>query len=527
MGESEHRNELIELLNVAEQFYHDYLLSDQAASAFQYLQDRGFDRGFMYGEQLGYAPKGSALTAEFLRRGYTERVAVETGLVDWGPSADFRHTVHDVFNDRIMIPIRDTHGVLVGFGARVVQEINGQSKYAVSRETSIHKKDETLYGLDKALASAERTGSKELIIADSYTDALMAWQYGINNVVGLCKTNLTPALVAELRRTFDRITVTVNPGKIRRKTPAAAVMLMRCGIIPRVAELPGKDLDETLFEYGYDDVAHRLETSKSLYDFVYAQTTKDLPEHVDVNAAHVVLRQLAPFFNHAESPGQKRLYAEETAKRLGVSPDVVTAYLASHGKQRMIPVDVTGTAPAELEVLANLLQRHAFAHAIEATFTPKDFTNPTYRAIFGYLTSEPVFTELSNGAYDRTDAEMMPLFFKQKILTTQEILAKDASATEAELAQAITMMNQLALYATAEEAILQLRRVHQERDLNDLASRIRGIHLGGKRDNANELLPFLQTYAAKWTAYARVCKEIESFTQPTSPEEPSDIEQPM
>lgn len=524
------RNELTALLEEAVTFYHDYLLADCAKEAYTHLQNRGFNPGFLYCEQIGYAPGGHVFCDEFLRRGYPERNLVAAGLIE--PNPDFPNRSHnefrDLFANRILFPLRNLEGILVGLGARVPNSTseNG-SKYTV-KENTLFKKDDILYGLDRAIAYARKTGNKKVVIVDSYTDALMAWQEGIENVVGLCKTTLTAQLVGELRKYFDTITVAINPGKIKRKTPAAAVMLMRHGILPRVAELPGKDFDEFLADEGARATLDLLTHSASLYDFVYRHTTKNLPEHVDVNAAQVVLRQLAPFFNHAESPAQKQLYLEETVKRLGVSRQVVNAYLAPGKKRSMIPVDITGTAPAELEVLANLLQRHAFAHTIQHTFEPNDFTNKTYRALFAYLTTE-VFDALSNGSFDKTDAQQMPLFFKQKTLTTAEILATTKEdVTEAELAQAITLMNVLPLYTTTDEAILNLQRVHKERDLSDLASRIRALNSAGQREGISEkdMLTLLQTYANKEGAYRRLCKELDSLKQSTSPEEPSSTEQP-
>ena len=176
------RQRLIEMHQVAEQYFRDQLQETEAQTAREYLTDRGFDREAVDRFSVGYAPRGWDNLLRTLRgRGFTTEEITASGLVSEG-----RRGVYDRFRGRIMWPIRDVTGRTIGFGARKLYEDDQGPKYLNTPETPLYRKSQVLYGLD--LAKREISRSKRVVIVEGYTDVMAAHLSGVGQAVATCGT---------------------------------------------------------------------------------------------------------------------------------------------------------------------------------------------------------------------------------------------------------------------------------------------------------------------------------------------------
>ncbi len=191
------RERLWELLARTAAFYERCLWeSSEAARAREYLLGRGLREESLREFHVGYAPSAwdRVLTAS-LRSGFSERELYATGLAQ--RSGAERGRVYDRFRARIMFPLADIRGRVLGFGARALRE--GQKpKYLNTSDNDVYHKGAHLYGADLARAHAAKAG--RTILCEGYTDVIALHQAGINNVVGLMGTALTPEQVGGLAR---------------------------------------------------------------------------------------------------------------------------------------------------------------------------------------------------------------------------------------------------------------------------------------------------------------------------------------
>ena len=199
--EEAERDKLREANEAAARFYHRALVSSEAGQrARRYLEERGLDLKPMQDFQLGYSPSGWDSLCQHLREhGHRDEELVAAGLAVEGERG-----LRDLFRQRIMFPINDMRGRVVGFGGRSLPsegEEEGQPKYLNTPQTVIFDKGSLLYALDKAKDHVRREGLA--VIVEGYMDAIAAHQHGFANVVASMGTALGERQVRLLKR-FSR-----------------------------------------------------------------------------------------------------------------------------------------------------------------------------------------------------------------------------------------------------------------------------------------------------------------------------------
>lgn len=191
------RRRLVALLERAEDWYHERLLSaGDAAAARRYLRDRGFDGDEVRSWKLGWAPDDWDQLARALRVPIADLKAAGLGF------QNRRGRAQDHFRGRVLFPIHDADGNPVGFGGRILPGAEG-SKYVNTPQTQLYDKSRVLFGLDRA-----KTGiveADEVVVCEGYTDVTAFFRVGVPRAVATCGTALTDDHVQLLRRFARRI----------------------------------------------------------------------------------------------------------------------------------------------------------------------------------------------------------------------------------------------------------------------------------------------------------------------------------
>ena len=188
------RQRLLEAHRAAAAYYAEQLVTPAAAVGRTFLAERGFDRSAAEQFGVGFAPQGWDHLLRHLRgRGYTEAELTASGLMSQG-----NRGVYDRFRGRLVWPIRDVTGDVVGFGARKLLEEDQGPKYLNSPETALYKKAQVLYGID--LAKREIAKSKQVVVVEGYTDVMAAHLSGVPTAVATCGTAFGPDHARIVRR---------------------------------------------------------------------------------------------------------------------------------------------------------------------------------------------------------------------------------------------------------------------------------------------------------------------------------------
>ncbi|QZN84589.1 DNA primase [Cellulomonas sp. C5510] len=176
------RQRLLEAHRVAAEYYAEQLLTPGAATARAFLAERGFDRAAAEQFGVGYAPQGWDSLLRHLRgKGFTEAELTATGLMSQG-----NRGLYDRFRGRLVWPIREVTGDVVGFGARRLFDEDQGPKYLNTPETALYKKSQVLYGID--LAKREIAKNKQVVVVEGYTDVMAMHLSGVGTAVATCGT---------------------------------------------------------------------------------------------------------------------------------------------------------------------------------------------------------------------------------------------------------------------------------------------------------------------------------------------------
>ena len=207
------RDRLLELLSRTTAYYERYLWeSEEAAKAREYLLGRGLGEEILRAFRVGYAPSAWDRVLSASRKGgFSERELYDTGLAQRSkenpPSGRTGGRLYDRFRSRIMFPLADVRGRVLGFGARAMGA-EQRPKYLNTSDNEIYHKGLQLYGADLARAHATKAG--EVIVCEGYTDVIALHQAGIRNAVGLLGTALTAEQVGELARMAQTVLLALD-----------------------------------------------------------------------------------------------------------------------------------------------------------------------------------------------------------------------------------------------------------------------------------------------------------------------------
>ncbi|MFJ6750487.1 MULTISPECIES: DNA primase [unclassified Streptomyces] len=188
------RTRLVEAHKVAAQFYAEQLDGPEAEIGRKFLAERGFEQSAAQHFGVGYSPAGWDHLTRFLRgRGFTDKELVLSGL-----SQEGRRGPIDRFRGRLMWPIRDISGEVVGFGARKLRDDDNGPKYLNTPETPIYRKSQVLYGID--LAKKEIAKTSRAVVVEGYTDVMACHLAGVTTAIATCGTSFGEGHIKILRR---------------------------------------------------------------------------------------------------------------------------------------------------------------------------------------------------------------------------------------------------------------------------------------------------------------------------------------
>lgn len=188
------RTRLVEAHKAAVAFYREQLASPAAQVGREFLTSRGFDAAAAERFGVGFAPKSwDALTSHLRGKGFNDEELLAGGLVSQG-----NRGVYDRFRGRLVWPIRDLGGDVVGFGARKLLDDDDGPKYLNTPETPIYKKSQVLYGID--LARKDISKGQQAVIVEGYTDVMACHLAGVPTAVATCGTSFGSDHIKVLRR---------------------------------------------------------------------------------------------------------------------------------------------------------------------------------------------------------------------------------------------------------------------------------------------------------------------------------------
>ena len=385
--------QLYELNEAAAEWYHKNLKRPEAQAARKYLEERGIKNEAVEAFCLGYAlPSWDGLLKKMVDVGWSPVLLEKAGLVsareqqagERGRSAGF----YDRFRDRIIFPIRNLSGQIMGFGGRALDDT--LPKYLNSPETPIYTKGRSLYAMEKARQEVGR--SESVIVVEGYFDAIALHQAGIRHVVATLGTALTPFHLQIIRRFAKQVVLIFDPDQAGINATLRTIdLFLESGMHATVVSLPdGQDPDNFVRSRGSEAFLVAVQQAKNLMDFALAQFVGQTGRS-GIDQKRRVAEQILPLLNKMKSRLEQSHYLRRLSDELQVSEADLAYDLRRFSEKgsRLGPAMGTirpsaglGPAPKEEEVLLHLLLHGKLSlEQVAGAIGPDDFSDARLQRI--------------------------------------------------------------------------------------------------------------------------------------------------
>ena len=387
----------------AARFFHSQLYAPGGKAALEYAMGRGMPKSTLTTFGIGYAPDSwDAMVKAMRAKGYTDQELKDSGLVTVSQK---NGNLFDLFRDRLMFPIIDVRGNVIGFGGRIMKKDDKAAKYLNSPETLIFNKRKNLFALN--LAKKSKLGY--LILVEGYMDAIALHQYGFDCAVASLGTALTEDGAALLSRYTDQVVLIYDGDTAgQRATQRAIPILEKAGLQVKVLQMrDAKDPDEFLKKFGADRFKVLLEESSNRVEYQLNAIRKKYDLREDEQRINYI-HESADLICTLGSAVQREVYSGRVAEAGKISPEAMKievdkAYKrriyrekkkqeqidlapvkALQPKDRSIRYDNMKSAMAEEEILATVLREPAMLdHTGE--LTEEKFSSPLLGKVYGQL----------------------------------------------------------------------------------------------------------------------------------------------
>ncbi|MBQ2854374.1 MAG: DNA primase [Oscillospiraceae bacterium] len=314
----------------AARFFHSQLYAPAGAEALNYALGRGMNKYILTTFGVGFAPDSwDSLVNAMRAKGYTDQELTDSGLVTVSRK---NGRIFDRFRGRLMFPIIDVRGNVIGFGGRIIKNDKEAAKYLNSPETLIFNKRKNLFGLNLA----KKTRHPYFILVEGNIDVVTLHQYGFDNAVASLGTSLTEEQAALLARYTEQVVLIYDGDSAgQRATQRAIPILEQAGIDVKVLQLrDAKDPDEYLKKFGADKFKNLLEESSNRVEYQLRAITKKYDLREDEQRVKFIA-EVAEFVSTLQSPVQREVYGTRAAETAGVSYDAMKLEVNKAFKRRM------------------------------------------------------------------------------------------------------------------------------------------------------------------------------------------------
>ncbi|MBR3834498.1 MAG: DNA primase [Lachnospiraceae bacterium] len=368
---------LKDMNKTAANYFYYLLKTDRGKVAREYLENRGLTQETITKFAMGYADIYENDLYNYLKsKGYTDNQMKDSGLVDIYEGRGGR----DKFWNRVMVPILDINGKVIGFGGRVLGNAEGIPKYINTKETAVFDKSRNLF----AMNVARRSKRRGIIICEGYMDVISMHQAGFDNAVASLGTAFTVGQANLIKRYSDEVYLAYDSdGAGTNATLKVIAMLRDVGLTTRVIDMkPYKDPDEFIKNLGADAYQERIDNAVTGIQFEVATVSLKykLSDPEDkIRFTNDVAKRLSAI----EDPVSRHSYIDAIASSYGLDKDSFKATVSKYG--------ALGLAEREVVPEINSLE-HSIAKAEKS-----DNKNKPQKLLLTWMVNEPVLFDKLDG----------------------------------------------------------------------------------------------------------------------------------
>jgi len=344
-------------LNKLSQRFYNFLLSKHKVgkNALSYLLgSRKLNDKLVESFSLGYSPSNNSLSSYLIKKkGFSEKDLIDAGLayIKGGKIFDF-------FKNRIIFPLTDHRGNIVGFSGRALSP-SDMPKYINTKDTIVYHKGSLFFGMD--VAKDEIKKAMQAIIVEGEFDAIALWKSGIKNAVAIKGTALTEAQASLLSRFSKKVTLCLDQDEAGYEaTKRSLTNLEKYNLMTTVVALPGKDPDEAI-KKSLPNFKKALKEEVNVYDFIIKKTLSNFDKSAEGKKR--ITEELLPYLSQIQNEVVKEHYVKKLASAIDSSFESLFKELEKLTKA--LPAEATPKAQAEKRERRELLEEYFLSLIIQ------------------------------------------------------------------------------------------------------------------------------------------------------------------
>ena len=327
--------ELYDVYDTTQKFYHNNLKTSLGSEAREYLEKRGIDENIINEFGIGLALKErNLLTKILVKKEFKEQDLIRSGLIvknDYG--------LNDIYFNRIMFPLTDLEGNIIGYSGRIYHGEEDTSKYINTKETDIFKKGEILYNYARSKDECRKEGS--VIVMEGFMDVIACYVAGVKNTIAPMGTAVTKQQASLIKKQAKEVILCFDGDNAGQKaTIACSNELLEIGVTPKVVFLEDNmDPDEYVKKYGKDKFIEKLKNPISIMDFklMYMKKGRNLDNAEDLaNYINDIINELEKIDDEI----LKEITIKKISEESGLDIDFIKNKIKSTKKEEEVMNDV-------------------------------------------------------------------------------------------------------------------------------------------------------------------------------------------
>lgn len=410
---AQRKTRIYEMNRLSANFFYSNLVKGDDKKGLQYFVERGLTPQTIKKYGLGYASDSWDSLCSYLKsKGYSEEEIIDAWL---GGRSKKSGKMYDMFRNRVMFPIVDMRGNIIGFGGRVLD--NSQPKYLNTSQTPVFDKGSNLFSMN----FAKNSDTKRIILCEGYMDVIAVNQAGFDNVVATLGTAITPNQARLISHYAQEVVIAYDSdGAGQKATQKAINHFADVGLRTRIIRMEGaKDPDEFIKKFGSVRFRMLLDSSFDANDYMLDKCEDGLDLNTEMGRVEL-LKRASKVLAGIESPLEREVYISRTSKKCDIPVSVLKAHIDSmlnksdrfEKKQEWRNIKSKTTyindninpqaqkfkkeARAEENIIYYLMKRPEEAEKISSQ-APADifitsFNKKVYEAVLGRIKESGVFT---------------------------------------------------------------------------------------------------------------------------------------
>lgn len=388
------RDRIYNLLVDAAKYYYGNLKKPEATPALEYLASRKLDMSIIKEYGIGYSIGWHDIVTHLKSLGYTEDEMIDAGVCDRYEGGK----ISDAYGKRIIFPIFNLMGNVVGFSGRVIGKADF-AKYKNTAQTLVFDKSSLIYGINEIKKAKKQGVLKEIVIVEGQMDVISLYKSGVQNAVACMGTALTASHAKNLKRFADKVILCFDGDNAGKKATLRSIeILVNAGLLVYVVTIPdGKDPDEFVNAFGKSAWDEMLSNGLYWVEFLI----KDFASNYDLSKPEQKTKFIADALNVIKSLGsesEQEIYLKMVQQMTNINISVLKSDLTKLGTQNVTQEDIVETVDNKINlkensyvksvkfIIASLLYKKDYAKLDDRIIS--NLYNSDYVKIYKYIENE-------------------------------------------------------------------------------------------------------------------------------------------